>query len=145
MVRILLVGFSPETEDYSDPDRPPEMTAEKVTAAIEVGLELIRERGGEVDRCFMRADESSQAAGSIVEQKLREAVTPYDCVVIGGGIHLPSKYLLCEAVTNAIHKAAPRQLSHSTRGQMRRPRRPDDGWRQHRSYRGSEGSLSINI
>ena len=107
MTRILLVGFSPETEDYSDPDRPPEMTAEKVTAGIEVGLEQIRKRGWEVDRCFMRADESAETAGSIVEQKLRAAAAAYDCVVIGGGIRLPGKYLLCEAVTNAIHRAAP--------------------------------------
>lgn len=107
MTRILLVGFSPETEDYSDPDRPPELTAEKVTAGIEAGLEQIRKRGWEVDRCFMHADESAKIAGSIVEQKLRTAATAYDCVVIGGGIRLPSKYLLCEAVTNAIHRAAP--------------------------------------
>lgn len=107
MTRVLLVGFSPETEDYSDPGRPPEMTAEKVKTAIESGLEKVRERGWEIDRCFIRADESAATAGSIVEQRLRAAAAAYDCVVIGGGIRLPSKYLVCEAVTNAIHKAAP--------------------------------------
>ena len=107
MTRILLVGFSPETEDFSDPDRPPEMTVEKVTADIEAGLEQGRKLGWQIDRCFMRADESPEAAGSIVEQTLGDAGAAYDCVVIGGGIRLPSKYLLFEAVTNAIHKAAP--------------------------------------
>ena len=107
MTRILLVGFAPETEDFSDPDRPPEMTSEKVIADLEYGLERIRERGWEVDRCFIRADERAEAAGPIVEQKLRSATAAYDCVVIGGGIRLPSKYLVFEAVINAVHRAAP--------------------------------------
>jgi len=107
MTCILLIGFAPETEDFFDPDRPPEMTPEKVIADIEAGLEQIRERGWEVDRCFIRADESVEIAGSIVEQKLRSATAAYDCIVIGGGIRFPSKYLLFEAVINAVHRAAP--------------------------------------
>ena len=66
MTRVLLVGFSPETEDYSDPDRPPEMTAERVIADIELGLKQAREHGWEVDRCFISADETPEAAGKIV-------------------------------------------------------------------------------
>ena len=108
MKRILLVGFSPETEDFSDPDRPPEMTVDKVIAGIESGLEQVRRRGWEVDRCFMRADESADAAADLVDQALQAAPSAYDCIVIGGGIRLPSKYLLFEAVLNAVHRASPR-------------------------------------
>jgi hypothetical protein len=32
MTRILLVGYNPETVDFSDPALPPGMTAEKVHA-----------------------------------------------------------------------------------------------------------------
>ncbi len=107
MKRILLIGFSPETEDFSDPARPPEMTPDKVIADIEAGLDQVRQRGWNVDRCFLRADEDAGEAASIVEQKLRTTPAPYDCIVIGGGIRLPSKYLLSEAVINAVHRAAP--------------------------------------
>ena len=34
MTRILLLGYAPETVDYSDPALPPGMSAEKIHAAI---------------------------------------------------------------------------------------------------------------
>ena len=33
MNRVLLVGYDPETADFSDPALPPDMTVEKVHAA----------------------------------------------------------------------------------------------------------------
>jgi hypothetical protein len=36
MTRILLVGYDPETVDFSDPSLPPGMTAEKARAGIAV-------------------------------------------------------------------------------------------------------------
>lgn len=107
MVRVLLVGFSPETEDFTDPNRPADMAAERVIADIEVGLDKIRNRGWIVERCFVRADEDVESARSLVEKRILDAEAPYDCIVIGGGIRLPSKYLVCEAIVNAIRKAAP--------------------------------------
>ena len=107
MTRVLLVGFDPETEDFADPDRPPEMTAERVLADIESGIGQMLRKGWEVDRCFIRADESAGKAGSIVGRYLKRGIASYDCVVIGGGIRLPSKYLVCEAVLNAVHRSAP--------------------------------------
>ena len=38
MKRVLLVGYDPETVDFSDPALPPGMTAEKVRAGITVAL-----------------------------------------------------------------------------------------------------------
>lgn len=103
MTRILLLGYDPETVDFSDPALPPGMTAEKVHAGIAVALKQFSERGWESDLCFIRPDET---AGPTVERQLRS--TNYDCVVIGAGVRLPLRGLaLFEAVINAVHKAAP--------------------------------------
>ena len=103
MTRVLLVGYDPETVDFSDPALPPGMTVEKIRAGIAVALNRFAERGLEADVGFIRPDET---AGPTVEHQL--ASTTYDCVVIGAGVRLPSRHLaVFEAVINAVHKAAP--------------------------------------
>jgi len=93
MKRVLLVGYVPETVDFSDPALPPGMTAEKVHAGIAVALRQFAERPDET-------------AGPTVESQL--ASKRYDCVVIGAGVRLPPRGLaLFEVVINAVHKAAP--------------------------------------
>jgi len=105
MTRILLVGYDPETEDFSEPGRPPGLNAEKIEAGIAFGVEQMRQRGWEVDVCKIRSQETAESAGSIVERQTKSAA--YECVVIGGGIRLPNNYLVFEAVINAVHRAAP--------------------------------------
>jgi hypothetical protein len=103
MTRVLLLGYDPETVDFSDPALPPGMTAEKVRAGIAVALKQFAERGWEGDVGLIRPDET---AGPAVERQL--ASKAYDCVVIGAGVRLPSRGLaLFEAVINTVHKAAP--------------------------------------
>jgi hypothetical protein len=102
MTRVLLVGYEPETVDFSDPAFPAGMTAEKIHAGIAVATKTCAERGWEGDLCLIRPDET---AGPAVERQL--ASKSYDCVVIGAGIRLPPRGLaLFEVVINAIHKAA---------------------------------------
>ena len=103
MNRVLLVGYDPETVDFSDPALPPGMTAEKIHAGVQVALKQMVARGWEADVCFIRPD---QTASQTVERQL--ASKPYACVVVGAGVRLPPKRLaLFEAVINAIHRAAP--------------------------------------
>ena len=103
MTRILLLGYDPETVDFSDPALPPGMTAEKVHAGIAVAMKGFAARGWEADVCFIRPDET---AGPTVEHQL--GTTSYDCVVVGAGVRLPPKRIaIFEAVINAVHKAAP--------------------------------------
>ena len=103
MTRVLLVGYDPETVDFSDPALPPGMTVEKIRAGIAVALKQFADRGWEVDLCYIRPDET---AAPTVERQL--ASKSYDCVVIGGGVRLPPRRLaIFEAVINAVHKAAP--------------------------------------
>jgi hypothetical protein len=103
MKRVLLVGYDPETVDFSDPALPPGMTAEKVHAGIAVAMKQFADRGWEADLGFLRPDAT---AGPTVERQL--ASKSYDCVVIGAGVRLPPRRLaVFEAVINAVHKAAP--------------------------------------
>ena len=103
MTRVLLLGYDPETVNYSDPALPPGMTPEKIHAGIAVAMKQFADRGWEADVGFIRPDET---AGPTVERQL--ASKSYDCVVIGAGVRLPSRGLaLFEAVINAVHKAAP--------------------------------------
>lgn len=104
MPRVLLLGYDPETVDFSDPALPPGMSIEKVHAGIAVALKQFAERGWEGDIGFIRPDES---VGPTVERLL--ASKSYDCVVVGAGVRLPPRRLGdFEAVINAVHKAAPR-------------------------------------
>jgi hypothetical protein len=104
MTRVLLVGYEPESVDYSDPALPPGMNAEKVHAGIAVAMKQFADRGWEADVGYIRPD---GAAGPTVERLL--ASKSYDCVVIGGGVRLPPRQLaVFEAVINAVHKGAPR-------------------------------------
>ena len=103
MTRVLLVGYDPETVDFSDPALPPGMTVEKVHAGIAVAMKQFAERGWDADLGFIRPDAT---AGPALERQL--ASKSYDCVVIGAGVRLPPRGLaLFEIVINAIHKAAP--------------------------------------
>jgi len=103
MTRILLVGYDPETVDYSDPALPTGMTVEKVRAGIAVAVKQFAERGWEADVGYIQPDET---AGPTVERQLGSAA--YDCVVIGAGVRLQAQRLaLFEAVINAVHRAAP--------------------------------------
>ncbi|MGD0430323.1 MAG: hypothetical protein ABSA58_04470 [Acetobacteraceae bacterium] len=103
MVRVLLVGYDPETVDYSNPALPTGMTAEKIGAGIALALKKMTDRGWEADICLIRPDDS---AVQTVERNL--AAVKWDCVVIGAGVRLPPQGLgLFEAVVNAVHRGAP--------------------------------------
>jgi hypothetical protein len=103
VTRVLIVGQTPETVDYSDPALPPGLNAEKIQAGIDVAAAEIAERGWVGDICNIPPDDDGIAT---LEKQLASAT--YDCVVIGGGLRLPPKGLLMfEKVVNSIHKAAP--------------------------------------
>ena len=103
MTRVLLVGYDPETVDFSNPALPPGMTAEKIRAGVALALKQMTDRGWESDVCYIRPDGT---VGQTVERHLASA--NYACVVIGAGVRLPPQSLaVFETVVNAVHRAAP--------------------------------------
>ena len=102
MTRVLLIGIRPEAVDFSDPDLPPGTTPEKIAAGIHATLSDMKARGWEAAFCSILTDDSAEAtiAASLAEH--------WDCIVIGGGIRIPSRGLaLFERVINAVHSGAP--------------------------------------
>src|SRR5512135_1909438 len=103
MKRVLLVGYDPETVDFSDPALPPGMTVEKIHAGIKIALADFASRGWQSEVCFIKPDDT---AVPTVERCL--ASEAYNCVVIGAGVRLPpNRLFVFEAVLNAIHRGAP--------------------------------------
>ena len=45
MKRVVLIGLDPATVDFSDPALPPDMTAEKIHAGVELALADFAARG----------------------------------------------------------------------------------------------------
>ena len=70
MTRVLLVGYDPETVDYSNPALPPGMSAEKIRAGLTLGLKQMTDRGWEADLCLVSPNET---AGKTVERHLAGA------------------------------------------------------------------------
>ena len=112
MARNLLVGYDPETVDYSNPALPLGMSAEKIRAGIALTLKQMTDRGWEGDLCFIRPDET---AGQKVERHL--ASESYACVVIGAGVRLPLKVLryLRRSSTRSIRGAPAAAIAFNTR------------------------------
>lgn len=67
MPRVLLVGYDPETVDFSNPALPPGMSAEKIRAGLAVTLKDMADRGWEADLCLVRPD---QTAVETVERQI---------------------------------------------------------------------------
>jgi hypothetical protein len=103
MTRVLFIGQTPETVNFSDPAIPSGFNAEKIHAGITIGMAKMLERGWQADLCLIPPDKT---AALVLEKQL--APTNYDCVVIGAGIRLPPKNLsLLETVINTVRNAAP--------------------------------------
>ena len=100
--RVLLIGLKPDAVDYSDPDLPPGVNEEKVAAGIEATLAAMRGRGWDAVFCAIAPDETAEAT---VAEALRQH---WDCIVVGGGVRLPSaNLLLFERMINTVHRSAP--------------------------------------
>ena len=102
-MRVLYVGYIPETLDFSDPAFPPGTTAEKIHAGIAGAMQQFSARGWESDLGLIPHNDT---AGPALERLLM--LNSYDCVVIGAGVRLPPSGLtLFETIINAVHKGAP--------------------------------------
>ncbi len=122
MTRVLLVGYEPETVDFSNAALPPSMSVEKIRAGVALALKQMTDRGWEGDVCYIRPDGT---AGQMVARHLASA--KYDCIVIGAGVRLPPQRLAdLEAVVDAVRplRTPPLLL---IRGLKTAPMLPHDG------------------
>ncbi len=102
MKTFLIVGIDPNSIDFSGPNTPPGMTAEKLSAEVEESRREFAGQGDRADLCEIKLDDS---AGTRVSQQL--ARSKYDCILIGGGLRPDGSIRVLERIINAIHQHAP--------------------------------------
>ncbi len=103
MTRVLLVGYDPESVDFSNPALSAGMSVEKIRSGVALALKQMADRGWQADVCYIHPD--GKAAQAVARHL---ASAKYDCIVIGAGVRLPPQRLAdFEAIVNAVHKAAP--------------------------------------
>jgi hypothetical protein len=87
--------------DYS---KWPDLTPEKLTAALEADRTKLNELGYEA--CLLFID-SAESAFSVVSNALLEE--NYHCVLIGAGVRtVPDHFIVFESLVNAVHEFAPK-------------------------------------
>jgi hypothetical protein len=103
MSRILIIGYDPDSVDFSDPGTPPGLDIDKLWAGTKASLKRIADHGWTGVQCMVRPDHTAAAA---VERALSGA--DYDCIVIGGGIRLAHNSVpVFEKIVDAIRRLAP--------------------------------------
>lgn len=100
---VLIVGEDPELIDFSAPDIPPGMNAQKVWDGVASSRERLEGLGYET-RILLTRDAASIDA--LVAKELHD--NRYDVIVVGAGLRLlPTMAEHFERLINALHEKAP--------------------------------------
>lgn len=103
-MRVLFVGETPESVDFSDPAIPPCMDAQKIRAGIAKAMSAMKAAGWDGMECMLPPD--IPEATRQLEAALGDG--GFDCVVIGGGLRMPASRLpQLEAVIATVRRKAP--------------------------------------
>ena len=98
--RVVLIGWNPAVVDYS---KWPDLTPEKLTAALEADKDKLNGLGYEAELMFI--DDANTAYETV---KSNLVAGNYDCVLIGAGVRtVPEHFLVFERLVNAAHESAP--------------------------------------
>lgn len=99
--RVALIGWNPEVVDYS---KWPDLTPEKLVAALEADRYKLRKLGYEANLLFF---DYAETAFSVVKNALDQE--NYDCVLIGAGVRtVPEHFIVFERLVDAVHESAPK-------------------------------------
>ena len=102
MKKVLIIGMDPHTIDFSNPEIPVGLTAEKILAGTKVTLENLREAGYDAELFLI-----STGAANLNELPKQLVAKNYDGVLIGNGIRgLKVNFILFEQLINLVHENA---------------------------------------
>jgi hypothetical protein len=104
-VTVIQIGLDPAVIDYSSPDfgQFPGLSEEKLRAANDDNVAMLRAAGYQVDNCLI---DFGQTGAERARQWLER--NRYDAVLIGAGVRLvASNTLLFESIVNAAHTTQP--------------------------------------
>ena len=100
-VRVVLIGWNPELVDYSN---WPDLTPERLTAALAADKNKLNELGYEANLLFI---DYAETAFGVVKNALDQG--SYDFVLIGAGVRtVPEHFIVFERLVNAVHESAPK-------------------------------------
>ena len=103
MTQVLVIGYSPDAVDFTDPAIPPGLNEALVADGIRRDLQLMQDKGWEAEHLPIRADNSLRA-----DISNRLASKSYDCIVIGAGVRMTTKHVAeFEQVIDAVRRGAP--------------------------------------
>ena len=98
--RVILIGLKLDVADYSN---WPDLTPEKLMAALQADEATLNSLGYDAQLCLV---DLGEIAETVVTQKLTK--TAFECVMIGAGVRtVPDKFLLFEKLINIVHHHAP--------------------------------------
>ena len=98
--RVILIGLKLDVADYSN---WPDLTPEKLMAALQADEATLNSLGYDAQLCLI---DLGEIAETVVTQKLTK--TAFECVMIGAGVRtVPDKFLLFEKLINIVHHHAP--------------------------------------
>ena len=101
---VLIIGPDPRYIDFSAPNLPPGVTAEKIIAGVDGARDRLADAGYNVQILLTKNEET-------VEQQVPDALKDrsYDVIVVGVGLRvLPQMAAHFERLINVLHEKAPR-------------------------------------
>jgi hypothetical protein len=103
MKSFLLIDLDPYGIDYTAPNVPKGMTAEKLSAAVADAQKQFSAQGDRLDNCIIKLDGTAEAPVTV-----QLASATYDAVLIGGGLRQPDTNIeLLERIVDSIQVHAP--------------------------------------
>ena len=98
--KVALIGWNPKVVDYR---KWPDLTAEKLSAALEAEKNKLNGLGYETSWLFIDAAETA-----FNDVKVALTQNNFDCVLIGAGVRkVDEHFIVFEQLINAIHEFAP--------------------------------------
>ena len=98
--KVALIGWNPKVVDYS---KWPDLTADKLSAALEAEKSKLIELGYEASWIFIDTAETAfnDLKGALIQNN-------FDCVLIGAGVRkVDEHFIVFEQLINAVHECAP--------------------------------------
>ncbi|SHF09536.1 hypothetical protein SAMN05443144_105164 [Fodinibius roseus] len=103
MKNVLIIGMDPHTIDFTNPEIPEGLTAEKIERGTQTTLEKLHSLGYEAELFLIET-------GATDLNNLEEHLSKknFDGIVIGNGIRsIATNFILFEQIVNTVHANAP--------------------------------------
>ena len=102
MKKVLIIGMDPHTIDFTNPELPVGLTAEKIEQGTKATNATLKESGYDVETFLIKTGNEDL---SDLEKYLN--IHDFDGIVIGNGIRgIKSNFILFEKIVNVVHTNA---------------------------------------